>query len=262
MPTKLTGKQWMKNTISIWDEPTKSREEKRLAHPAIFPAAFAQRIIECFDQGQIETIADPFAGIGSTLVAAKQMGINAIGTELNAQYAQIGNERISQILPFNGNADCFIHTEDARNIHELVPYHTVDFVLTSPPYWDILLEKRTVFSNQKKNYGEAKSDLGKIRDYDNFLCELQAVCWSINKILKTNTKAIVIVMDLRKGKKFYNFHGDMINLMELQAFVLEDIIIWNRQSDYHALKPVGYPSVFYANKVHEYILIFRKESEA
>ena len=262
MPTTLTGKQWMQNSISIWNKPNKSKEEKQLGHPALFPAALAQRLIECFQQGQIKMIADPFAGIGSTILAAKTMGINAIGTELNPIYAEQANERISQVLPFNGPADCFVYTENAQNIHKIIEPNTTDFVLTSPPYWDILLEKRSVFSNQIKNYGTEKEDLGKIRDYEHFLSNLQEIFWSVNQIMKIDAKCIVIVMDIRKQKQFYNFHGDVITFMEETGFVLEDIIIWDRSADYHALKPVGYPSVFYVNKVHEYILIFRKEQEA
>lgn len=261
MATKISGKQWMKNSISVWDEPTKSAEERQLKHPAIFPTAFAQRIIECFNLGQIKQIVDPFAGIGSTILAAKQIGINATGIELNPEYAQIANERISQVLPFNGNPDCFIHNDDARNMTKIIPASTTDFVLTSPPYWDILLEKRTVFSNQTKNYGGEENDLGKIRDYTEFLDQIYSVFQSMNKIMKMEAKAIIVVMDIRKGKKFYNFHNDIIESMQSNGFELEDIIIWDRKSDYHALKPVGYPSVFYVNKIHEYILIFRKDKE-
>jgi hypothetical protein len=48
-------------------------------------------------------------------------------------------------------------------------------VVTSPPYWDILLEKRTADYKPIRHYGDEERDLGKIDDYDQFLWELQGI---------------------------------------------------------------------------------------
>ena len=79
----------------------------------------------------------------------------------------------------------------------------------------------------------------------------------VHVAMKPERYCIVVVMDLRKKSKFYPFHSDIANMMQRIGFIYDDIIIWNRQSEYNNLRPLGYPSVFRINKVHEFCLIFK-----
>ena len=42
------------------------------------------------------------------------------------------------------------------------------------------------------------------------------------------------------------------------GFNFDDTIIWNRAQEYNNLRPLGYPSVFRVNKVHEFYFDFPK----
>jgi DNA modification methylase len=68
-----------------------------------------------------------------------------------------------------------VYQADAIDVLKYVPQATVDLVVTSPPYWDILNEKRSADYKDIRNYGNYERDLGCISDYTAFLCELKRI---------------------------------------------------------------------------------------
>ena len=65
------------------------------SHPAPFPLALAKDHIRTWSNPG-DLVADPMAGSGTTLRAAKELGRRAVGVEIHADYIPIITERLSQ----------------------------------------------------------------------------------------------------------------------------------------------------------------------
>ena len=72
------------------------------AHPTQKPVGLVAKLIRLFgDEGG--TVLDPFAGSGTSLLAARDCGCKAIGIEREEKYCEIAARRLSQGVLF-GNA--------------------------------------------------------------------------------------------------------------------------------------------------------------
>ena len=89
----LTNKEWLKFQKSWFIHNPPPRKKEVLVHPAKYPETMAQEFIEFFTK-EGETVLDPMAGTGSTLIAALRAGRNSYGIELNPKYAKIAQSII------------------------------------------------------------------------------------------------------------------------------------------------------------------------
>jgi len=256
---QLNGAKWLQYSFSIWRDISKNTEELALNHPAIFPISLAERLIDIYTDKKDAVVLDPMMGSGSVVIAALKKKRRAIGVDLNKEYIQLAKKRLATYYKeFNNKNNYKLVVGDALNLNKYTKPNSVKLCITSPPYWDILNEKRTADRKKSVKYSNKKKDLGNVHDYDQFLDSLKLVFARVYDSLESNGFCAVIVMDLRKKSHFYPFHMDITNELSELGFKLRDIIIWDRQKEYNNLKPLGYPYSFIVNKVHEYILIFEK----
>lgn len=279
--TPLNGKTWLRYSISVWDDIEKTPEEHALHHPAIYPSALVERLLDCY-LWHHGIVLDPFLGSGSTLIAAIKKGHSGVGFEVVPEFCELAVKRLTKItslpnlfsegaqpaiqlvtnrqpLTFKeGEQKLVIVHDDARNLEHYLRAELIDILITSPPYWVIHRRRRTADYKSPRPYSNLDSDLGNIESYSAFLEALEKVFTQAFHILKKRAYCIVNVMDLRYGSWFIPYHIDITSVLARSGFSLEDIIIWNRAKEYNNLRPLGYPHKFIVNKVHEYLLVFRK----
>ena len=201
-------------------------------------------------------------GIGSTLLASMNLGVRSVGLDLNKIYVSKVKKRVKNFQKdfFNKKKiyEPKIYCDIAKNISKYVKNESLDLVITSPPYWNILNQKRTADYKKIRNYSNSQKDLGNMDNYEKFLDELKIVFEKIYAKLKFNKRCISVVMDIRKKDKFYPLHEDQTRIMKEIGFELEEYIIWDRSIDYNNMTTLGFPWVFRVNKVHEFICIYWK----
>lgn len=259
----LTGKDWLRYSFSIWRDVSKNKEEFKLKHPAMYPIQLAERLIEIFTDSTDQMILDPFMGSGSTLIAAQNMQRKSVGFDTNKKYIKMARDRLcNEYKNFETKKDnATLINDSSLNINKHIADESIDLTITSPPYWDILNRKRTADRKEVRSYGNLKSDIGNITAYKDFLDSLKAIFANVYDVTKFGGYCIVIVMDIRKKSIFFPLHLDVSDLMKDINFRLCDIVIWDRQKEYNSMRPLGYPYSFVVNKVHEYILIFKKDKK-
>jgi DNA modification methylase len=90
------------NARSVWTIPVASFPD---AHFAVMPTKLAERCVQA-GSAKNDTILDPFAGAGTTGVAAVRHGRQFLGVELNLEYAEMARDRIRlELAPSTARVD-------------------------------------------------------------------------------------------------------------------------------------------------------------
>jgi DNA modification methylase len=261
----LDSKRWLKFQKSWFIHNPPPRKKGVLVHPAKFPETLAQEFIEFFTK-QGETVLDPMAGTGSALVAALRAGRNSYGIELNPKYAEIAKQIIEEERNVLGdsvvNLQSLVINGDAAQITSY-QLPAIDYVLTSPPYWDMLhargaetQKKRRDSSDLDVHYSDDPNDLGNISDYEEFLEKLVNIYKGLKPILCEKAYLTIIVKNVKKGGKIYPLAWDIGRELG-KTYTLKDEKIWVQ--DNQRLAPFGLGSAWVSNTFHHYCLQFRNE---
>jgi DNA modification methylase len=271
----LTGKDWLPETKSFFyqkglgtNHPDAQIEK---LHPAPYSFQDIGHLINFFTkQGMM--VLDPFGGVGSTAKACEVNGRICTSIELSPIWHELSIKRLeTEVGIGTSEKHRFINGDSCEELLK-ISSQTIDFVVTSPPYWGILnkqdqkVKKNRVANNLETKYSESKNDLGNIENYSEFLEILvNKVFLQCARTLRNGKYMAIVVSDFRDKSEYISFHSDLIHklnkatipeggILKLQG---TKILLQNHKS----LLPYGYPFAYVENIHHQYILIFRKEKK-
>ena len=92
---KYTGNKKGKNPSDVWIFPNvKSNHKEKTIHPCQFPIELAERLVLSMSKKN-DLVIDPYAGVGTTLIAAIKNSRKAAGSEIFKRYINITKKRIN-----------------------------------------------------------------------------------------------------------------------------------------------------------------------
>lgn len=251
--------------LTLWDLPGKAGKNGR--YPESYRGSFlpemARMAIEKYSK-KGDLVLDPFAGCGTTIIEARALERNAIGYEINKEGVRIANNLLKQNkIQESESIRSVVKRKDSRtitkeDIKKDAEKNYVDFILTSPPYYNNL------------PYSDDAEQIGRIEYYNKFLDELNTIWSNCFNVLKDDGFLCVVVGDCRgsmKKRKINGHHGliplhcDIISQCQKIGFYLWDIIIhpiynMNSLHNFFYMRWLEQNNLQFIS--HDYILVFRK----
>lgn len=262
----LTGKDWLLSTKSFFTSSKCVDDKAAFGHPAPFLIKDVEKMVAMFTKKNM-LVFDPFMGSGTTSIAAYNLQRKSIGIDLNEGYHQLALSR------FNAKGmkdtidytyivgDSLVATKDISN---------VDYIITSPPYHNILKNDSKGIRDDKSAkgyrngsrigvdyYSDMTNDLGNQGSYPEFLELFKSIMREAYVKLKHKGYCSIVISDFTIDKKEVCVQADIVNLMQSIGFIFVGTIVLLQ--DNKPLYPFGYPYSFKINHMHQNIINFVKE---
>ena len=242
------------------------RKKEVILHPAKYPEELVEMFVSVFTN-ENDNVFDPMSGTGSTQIGALKLKRNAYGTELSKFFAGIANVRCKEFIEptqklifYEEKLQKFkIINKDARLI-DSNDFPVLDYMVTSPPYWDMLNMKgaenqaKRVEKGLKTNYSDDLDDMGNIESYKDFLLTIKDVYFNIASLMKPGSYMTIVVKNIKKKGTNYPFAWDLALLLQEKLILLPEVF-WCQ--DDISIAPYGYGNTFVSNTFHQYCLNFQ-----
>ena len=266
---ELSGREWIKHTISWFTLSVRPRTREEIKHPGKYPEELCERFIRFFTK-RTQWVIDPFLGVGSTLVAARTLGRNGVGIELNPEFAAIARKNLKKpsLEAHMHDTKQLVIEGDSTRLADLLVEHVPEIkyhlCMTSPPYWNMLRKQRGGSDSQHRRrkekglaltYGDLPGDLEHVDDYNEYLAILVDIFSQLKPFMAPRAYIVIVIQNILDADgTFYPLAWDLARDLS-KSYRIRQEQIWC-QND----KPVGiwgYPTTYVSNVHHHYCLIFQ-----
>ncbi len=244
-PPRQTKKIWKKAYLNDGlDEQRRSDDAKYLSGLGFseFHAGLTEDILHYWSTVD-SVVVDPFAGRVTRAFVSSKLGRKYYGYEISPKTV----DRVQKHLD-SYNIDSTIYLDNGCYMKQ-TPNDFADLVMTCPPY------------HQLEKYESVDNQLSDINDYETFLGMLEICAVNIKRVLKPGGFLVWVCADWRDGIEFRSFHTDSIRMFKNVGLKYHDIVVMKNKSPFASMQIGKVAAKRYTSKIHEYILIFRKEGE-
>jgi modification methylase len=156
---KMTTEEWNTFFAGHWNFAGAKQDE----HIAVFPKELPSRLIRMFTFPG-ETVLDPFLGSGTTALAAKELGRNSVGFEINPEFEALMRRKIIGDDLFAGAAELSFLARKAQDFDEAAALERLPYLFRDPHRMDKKLDLKQLRYGSRIDGSEApRTDLHKVR---------------------------------------------------------------------------------------------------
>jgi len=132
----MTKEEWNTYFSGHWN----FAGEKQNGHLAMFPEELPARLIKMFAFTG-DTVLDPFLGSGTTSMAARNLGRNSIGYEINREFLEIIKDKLNvNQSDIAGTVYEFLH--DSINCDTMKKIETLPYIFRDPHAFDKIINPK------------------------------------------------------------------------------------------------------------------------
>ena len=268
---ELSGSEWLYWTNTIYETsfPPDCTHNFRKMHGAMKPPEFMAEIVSFFSKSG-ETILDPFAGVGGTLLGAELVNRKALGMELNpcwvAVYQNICREfKISKgSLVTSEEAGQAIGSQmllgDCFTLMTDIDENSIAAIITDPPYG--CHHGATGFKAETHFNMESVDprDIGNSRDYHEYLHKMRVFGAEAYRVLRNRRYLVMLIGDRLFEGEYLPLGFKVAEVLREVGFKWKGIRIWWNKATQRPLRPYAVKACFIPNITHQTLIIMRKET--
>ena len=258
----LRGNEWLyfTKTVLRTSYPAHLGQDLRRRHGANKPPYLMRHLVEFFTK-PAQTVLDPFAGVGGTLLGASLCDRRATGVEINPEWIEVyrqvcAREGVEEQEVIEG--DCRAVLRDMAGQGRLF-----DCIATDPPY-SIALDKTMCdgrYDLQARRtdldrFSHSDDDLRNLDSFEAYYDAMEEVGRLLLPVLRPGGYAAVVMRDSYQQGRYVFASAEVARRWEAAGFVLKGVKVWYGTGA--RVRPYGYPYGYVPNIVHQNILVLQR----